>query len=210
MPVATTSHASRCSFADGSIGTVHYFANGHQAFPKERLEVFAGGRVLQLDNFRELRGYGWPGFTHDESLAPGQGPEGLRQGASSRPSAQAGPRRFRSTSCGGRAGDDSGRQLRAGMSLGRYYHTLRRPSPCTVLRPRRAQPAPPAARRPPRTAAAPGRPAIPAATRAPEEPGRANDASSSSTSPATSTAPPAGTTRPPISSGSTTCTTSTT
>lgn len=50
-------------FADGSIGTVHYFANGCKAFPKERLEVFAAGRVLQLDNFRKLRGYGWPGFS---------------------------------------------------------------------------------------------------------------------------------------------------
>jgi len=50
-------------FADGSIGTVHYLTNGSRRFPKERLEVFAGGRVLQLDNFRRLRGYGWPGFS---------------------------------------------------------------------------------------------------------------------------------------------------
>jgi predicted dehydrogenase/threonine dehydrogenase-like Zn-dependent dehydrogenase len=50
------------SFLDGSIGTVHYFANGSKSFPKERLEVFAAGRVLQLDNFRKLTGYGWPGF----------------------------------------------------------------------------------------------------------------------------------------------------
>jgi predicted dehydrogenase len=50
------------AFADGSIGTVHYFANGSRRFPKERLEVFCAGRVLQLDNFRHLRGYGWPGF----------------------------------------------------------------------------------------------------------------------------------------------------
>lgn len=49
-------------FEDGSIGTVHYFANGSKAFPKERLEVFADGRVLQLDNFRKLTGFGWPGF----------------------------------------------------------------------------------------------------------------------------------------------------
>lgn len=49
-------------FADGSIGTVHYFANGSKSFPKERLDVFAAGRVLQLDNFRRLSGYGWPGF----------------------------------------------------------------------------------------------------------------------------------------------------
>ncbi len=51
------------SFADGSIGTVHYFASGSKAFPKERLEVFAAGRVLQLDNFRKLTGFGWPRFS---------------------------------------------------------------------------------------------------------------------------------------------------
>lgn len=50
------------SFADGSIGAIHYLANGSKAFPKERLEVFAGGRILQLDNFRRLTGFGWPGF----------------------------------------------------------------------------------------------------------------------------------------------------
>ena len=49
-------------FADGSLGTLLYVANGSKAFPKERLEVFATGRVLQLDNFRRLTGYGWPGF----------------------------------------------------------------------------------------------------------------------------------------------------
>ena len=49
-------------FADGSIGTIHYFANGSKSFPKERLEVFTGGRILQLDNFRKLTGYSWPGF----------------------------------------------------------------------------------------------------------------------------------------------------
>lgn len=46
-------------FADGSIGTIHYFANGHRSFAKERLEVFCAGRILQLDNFRTLRGFGW-------------------------------------------------------------------------------------------------------------------------------------------------------
>ena len=49
-------------FADGSFGTVHYLANGHKSFPKERLEVFCAGRILQLDNFRKLHGFGWPGF----------------------------------------------------------------------------------------------------------------------------------------------------
>ncbi|OEO28649.1 dehydrogenase [Devosia insulae DS-56] len=49
-------------FADGSIGTIHYFANGTKAFPKERLEVFSAGRIVQLDNFRTLTGFGWPGL----------------------------------------------------------------------------------------------------------------------------------------------------
>lgn len=49
-------------FADGSVGTVHYFANGDKSFPKERLEVFASSRILQLDNFRKLKAFGWPGF----------------------------------------------------------------------------------------------------------------------------------------------------
>lgn len=49
-------------FIDGSIGTIHYLANGHKSFSKERLEVFCSGRILQLDNFRKLKGYGWPNF----------------------------------------------------------------------------------------------------------------------------------------------------
>ncbi len=50
------------SFADGSMGTVHYLANWHKSFPKERPEVLCADRILQLDNFRTLRGFGWPGF----------------------------------------------------------------------------------------------------------------------------------------------------
>jgi threonine dehydrogenase-like Zn-dependent dehydrogenase/predicted dehydrogenase len=50
-------------FADGSVGAIHYFANGSKAFPKERLEVFTAGHVLALDNFRKLSAYNWPGFS---------------------------------------------------------------------------------------------------------------------------------------------------
>jgi predicted dehydrogenase/threonine dehydrogenase-like Zn-dependent dehydrogenase len=46
-------------FSDGSVGTVHYFSNGSRAFAKERVEGFSGGRTVQLDNFRRLRGFGW-------------------------------------------------------------------------------------------------------------------------------------------------------
>lgn len=50
-------------FADGSFGTIMYLANGSSAFSKERIEVFTAGRILQLDNFRKLTGFGWPGFS---------------------------------------------------------------------------------------------------------------------------------------------------
>lgn len=55
------------TFADGSIGTIHYLANGSKAFAKERLEVFCGGKILQLDNYRKLRGWGWKKFPHQSS-----------------------------------------------------------------------------------------------------------------------------------------------
>jgi len=50
-------------FEDGSIGAINYFANGPKSLPKERLEIFSQGRALQLDNFRKLKGFSWPGFT---------------------------------------------------------------------------------------------------------------------------------------------------
>jgi predicted dehydrogenase/threonine dehydrogenase-like Zn-dependent dehydrogenase len=57
-------HADTCSVtlehADGSISTVIYIATGHPRFPKERIEIFAGGRTVTVDNFRRLHAYGWP------------------------------------------------------------------------------------------------------------------------------------------------------
>ncbi|MDC3161382.1 bi-domain-containing oxidoreductase [Gammaproteobacteria bacterium] len=50
-------------FNDGSMGTIHYFANGNKSFPKERVEVFCDGSILKLDNFKKLKGYGWSGFS---------------------------------------------------------------------------------------------------------------------------------------------------
>ena len=48
--------------ADGSIGSLHYFANGHKRYPKETVELFCDGKVLHLDNFRKLKGFGWSNF----------------------------------------------------------------------------------------------------------------------------------------------------
>ena len=42
------------SFANGSVGTISYLANGDKAYAKERVEVFGGGRIGILNDFRSL------------------------------------------------------------------------------------------------------------------------------------------------------------
>jgi predicted dehydrogenase len=41
-------------FADGSQGTISYLANGDRSYSKERIEVFGGGNVAVLEDFRRL------------------------------------------------------------------------------------------------------------------------------------------------------------
>lgn len=41
-------------YADGSLGTISYLANGNKNYAKERLEVFSGGRIAILNDFRSL------------------------------------------------------------------------------------------------------------------------------------------------------------
>ena len=43
---------------DGSLVTVHYLANGHRSFPKERVEAFFDGQVVRLDNLRRIESWG--------------------------------------------------------------------------------------------------------------------------------------------------------
>ncbi|MBC8334521.1 MAG: bi-domain-containing oxidoreductase [Anaerolineales bacterium] len=42
------------TFPDGSIGVVDYLANGDKSLPKERVEVFGGGKVATLNDYRSL------------------------------------------------------------------------------------------------------------------------------------------------------------
>ncbi len=60
-------------FEDGSIGTVHYFANGAKSYPKELLTVYSEGRVLHLNNFQRLTGYGFPSFKHFKTFTMDKG-----------------------------------------------------------------------------------------------------------------------------------------
>lgn len=49
-------------FRDGSIGVINYFINGHKSLPKERLEIFVDNKILFLDNYKKLEGFGWKNF----------------------------------------------------------------------------------------------------------------------------------------------------
>src|SRR6266481_3170546 len=45
---------STLRFADGSQGTISYLSNGDKSYSKERVEVFGGGAVAALEDFRRL------------------------------------------------------------------------------------------------------------------------------------------------------------
>lgn len=79
LPAAPGTHPSGDSaaitlgFADGSIATIHYLANGSQGFDKERIEVFNGGRILRIENFRRLVSIGWPGIKSSSGWSQDKG-----------------------------------------------------------------------------------------------------------------------------------------
>lgn len=78
MPIDSRSGAWRANdnfvatigFDDGSVCTLAYTALGHRKHPKEQLEVFAGGSVAALTDFRSLnvagRPRGWKSRTHQK------------------------------------------------------------------------------------------------------------------------------------------------
>ncbi|MGE5206733.1 MAG: bi-domain-containing oxidoreductase [Chlamydiota bacterium] len=49
-------------YQNGSTAAIQYFANGSKKFPKERVEIFCGGSILQINNFRVMKAFGLPGF----------------------------------------------------------------------------------------------------------------------------------------------------
>lgn len=50
-------------YANGSNAVINYFANGSKSYAKERIEVFSQQKVLILDNWRKLTGFGVNGFS---------------------------------------------------------------------------------------------------------------------------------------------------
>jgi predicted dehydrogenase len=63
-PQENTDNASiMLKYENGTNAVINYFANGSKSYEKERVEVFSQGRVLILDNWRKLSGYGFKGFS---------------------------------------------------------------------------------------------------------------------------------------------------
>lgn len=43
---------------NGSVASINYFSNGNKSVPKEFIEVFSGGTIAQIDDFKTLKLYG--------------------------------------------------------------------------------------------------------------------------------------------------------
>ena len=54
-------------YKNGSNAVINYFANGSKTYPKEKVEVFFQEKVLTLDNWRVLNGYGFKKFSKMKS-----------------------------------------------------------------------------------------------------------------------------------------------
>jgi predicted dehydrogenase/threonine dehydrogenase-like Zn-dependent dehydrogenase len=67
---ANDNFTATIGYGDGSVCTLTYTALGNRDHPKERLEVFADGMVLTLDDYKSLavagRGSGWRGTTQQK------------------------------------------------------------------------------------------------------------------------------------------------
>ena len=73
-PDESTDNASiLLRYENGSNAVINYFANGSKSYDKERVEVFSQERILILENWRRLKGYGVKGFSKmSGSLDKGQ------------------------------------------------------------------------------------------------------------------------------------------
>jgi predicted dehydrogenase len=62
LPIKNDNAIINLKFEDGSIGTLQYISTGNKSFSKERLTLFCEGKVLELDNFKKVNGFGTDSF----------------------------------------------------------------------------------------------------------------------------------------------------
>ena len=61
------------SFEDGSVGVINYFSNGSPKFMKEIIEIYSNAKILKLENFNSLKGYGYRKFKKISSFSQDKG-----------------------------------------------------------------------------------------------------------------------------------------
>ena len=61
------------TFANGSIGTISYFANGSKNLPKEYIEIYSAGSTAIIRDFKELEMYGGTSKTRKKLLSQNKG-----------------------------------------------------------------------------------------------------------------------------------------
>jgi predicted dehydrogenase len=68
-PIESTDNAIiTLNFENGSQGVINYFSNGSKSYSKERVEVFFQEKVLIMDNFKKLEGFGIKGFSSTKGM----------------------------------------------------------------------------------------------------------------------------------------------
>lgn len=63
-------------FEDGSLATINYLSSGHRSVPKERVEIYFNGKVVEMNNFRHLKAYGVKGFANQRHFRQDKGHRG--------------------------------------------------------------------------------------------------------------------------------------
>ena len=67
-PEENTDNASiMLKYENGSTAVINYFSNGSKGYSKERVEIYSQQRTLVMDNWRQLKGYGFKGFSGAKS-----------------------------------------------------------------------------------------------------------------------------------------------
>lgn len=52
-------------YKDNSLATINYLTNGSQKYQKENIRIFSSGKIIELDNFKKIKTYG---FSKEQNL----------------------------------------------------------------------------------------------------------------------------------------------
>ena len=67
-PEENTDNASiLLKYQNGTNAVINYFSNGSKGYSKERIEVYSQERILVMDNWRTLKGFGFKSFSSSKS-----------------------------------------------------------------------------------------------------------------------------------------------